>query len=355
MSKKLSEEWIENATVGGAILGGGGGGSLDKGKKIGEIAIRYGRPEIKPLSELEEESLILTVSAVGAPAADHQYVKPADYVKSAEIAIENLKGKVSAIMSSEMGGFATVNGLIQSSALEIPMADAACDGRAHPTGEMGSMALSSDREVLQTGVGGNPDEGRRIELHVQAPLGISSKVIREGAKKAGGLVAVARNPVKVEYARDNAATGVYDQVIRLGKRIRRSRGGLEAAKEAADLLDGEVPLYGEIDKFMLETEEGFDVGKAVIEGGELTFWNEFMTFEVGGERIATFPDLISTLDLEDGLPLSTADLEEGREVVVLTAPHTSLNLGSGVEDAENLREIERAIDKPILRHLDPTP
>lgn len=39
-----------------------------------------------------------------------------------------------------------VNGRFQSAVTGIPVVNSACDGRAHPTGVMGSMDLESDPE-----------------------------------------------------------------------------------------------------------------------------------------------------------------------------------------------------------------
>jgi len=81
---------------------------------------------------------------------------------------------------------------------------------------------------------------------------------------------------------------------------------------------------------------------------ELTFWNEFMTLEIDGNREATFPELITLLSLETGLPVSSAELAEGHQVAVLTAPRESLILGKGVLLPETLAEAEKAIGKPLV-------
>ncbi len=44
------------------------------------------------------------------------------------------------------------------------------------------------------------------------------------------------------------------------------------------------------------------MGKVTIDGFEMTFWNEYMTLEKDGERYATFPDLIMTLDAKTARP-----------------------------------------------------
>ena len=60
---------------------------------------------------------------------------------------------------------------------------------------------------VQAAAGGDPAQGRHIELVVSASLSSASQMVRQAAVCAGGMVAVARNPVSVAYARENAAPG----------------------------------------------------------------------------------------------------------------------------------------------------
>jgi DUF917 family protein len=347
----ITAEWVEHVAVGGAVLGGGGGGSLDEGIEFGELAVEYGGPTIVPVSALDPSDVVLTVSGVGAPAATESHVKPADYVRAVELVVDRLEGRgtsVGALMTNEMGGFAAVNGLLQSAVAGLPLVDATCNGRAHPTGPMGSIGLSSDEPSLQAGVGGKSGTERRHEIVVEAPLGSAASTVRQVAESAGGLVAVARNPVSAEYAEGHAALEVYEQAQAVGRTVRTASDGIGAADEIASLLEGEVAVTGTVESRTLETTGGFDVGTAVVDGHELTFWNEYMTLERDGERLATFPDLITTLDAETGRPISTAKLAEGQSVTVVVAPATSLTLGAGMEDSELFEPVEETVGKSVV-------
>ena len=78
--------------------------------------------------------------------------------------------------------------------IDIPVVDAACDGRAHPLGTMGSLGLTGT--VVQLGCGGNPEKGMYTEIEVIAAVDKASDLIRTASAAAGGLIEVARNPVK---------------------------------------------------------------------------------------------------------------------------------------------------------------
>ncbi|MDR9432013.1 MAG: DUF917 family protein [Natronomonas sp.] len=349
----ITLEWVEYVAVGGAVLGGGGGGSLDEGIEFGELAVAYGVPEIVPLSTLDPSDVVLTVSGVGAPAATESYVGPADYVRAVELIVDQLERRgtsVGALMTNEMGGFASVNGLLQSAVTGLPLVDATCNGRAHPTGPMGSIGLSGDETVLQAGVGGKPGTARRNELVIEAPLEFAASTVRQAAKAAGGLVAVARNPVSASYAGDHAAVEVYEQAKAVGRAVQTASDGRAAAEGVASVLNGSVAVTGTVESRSLETTGGFDVGTVTVDSHELTFWNEYITLEREGERFATFPDLITTLDGETGRPVSTAELSEGQSVMILVAPASSLALGAGMRDPELFEPIEEAVDRPVVEY-----
>lgn len=349
----ITAEWVDHVAVGGAVLGGGGGGSLAKGIEFGELAVEYGAPRIVPISVLDPSDVVLTVSGVGAPAATESHVQPADYVQAVESVVDRLEGRgtsVGALMTNEMGGFAAVNGLLQSAVTGLPLVDATCNGRAHPTGPMGSIGLSNDESSLQAGVGGKPGTERRHEILVEAQLGSAASIVRHAAEAAGGLVAVARNPVSAAYAKDHAALEVYGQAETVGRAVRTASDGTAAADGVASALNGDVAVTGTVESWNLETTGGFDVGTAVVDGHELTFWNEYMTLERDGERLATFPDLITTLDAETGKPISTAELAEGLSVAVVVAPAASLTLGAGMDDPELFEPVEEAVGKSVVEY-----
>ena len=350
---ELTQSWIESAAIGGAIFGGGGGGSFEEGIEFGQLAVAYGGARIVPLDALDGDDIVLTVSGVGAPAAEERHVQPKDYVRAVELLIEKLDDRgrqVGALMTNEMGGFATVNGLLQSAVTSIPVVDAACNGRAHPTGPMGSIGLSKAGPHLQAGVGGDPDTDSHLELVIEASLETAAGMIRSAAEAAGGLVAVARNPVTAEYAREHAAVEVFDQAATVGRAVTDASSGENVPKRVATALDGRVAVSGQVESVEIETTGGFDVGTAEIADADLTFWNEYMTLDVDDNRVATFPDLITTVNAASGMPISTADLQPGQSVAVIIASASTLSLGAGMHDPKLFDPIEEAIGQDVVSY-----
>ena len=351
---KIDREWVEAAVLGGAILGGGGGGSLEGGTRLGRLALEFGAPTILNLDQLSDDSLILTVSTVGAPSAE-QHPIPSHYVKAVKIIMNHLEERIGGLMTNEIGGLAVVNGLVQSAILDIPLVDAACNGRAHPTGAMGSMGLSMNDDFIshQAAVGGFKEDGKYIEIYVEGTLQIVSKLIRKAAEEAGGPIAVARNPVPAKYVRDNAAVGALSQAVRIGRAYLEGQTGAESMEKVIKALNGTIIDRGKVDSVELVSQGGFDLGEVKVGDLQLTFWNEYMTLERNGERLATFPDLIVTMEAKSGSPITTAEIREAQQVIVIMVPRENLNLGAGMKDPKLFREVEEATGKEIVRYVFP--
>lgn len=352
---KLNKEMLKYALVGGTILGGGGGGSKELGNASGSIALEYGDLHLIDISEMDDNELIVTASAVGAPAAIDKFVKPRDYVRTIEILQENTGLKIGGIITNENGGAATINGWIQAAILNIPLIDAPCNGRAHPTGTMGSMGLNNVHGFTshQAYAGGNPELGNRVEGFISADIFKASTMVRQAAVQAGGLVAVARNIVDAKYIKENGAIGGVSHAIETGKRFYEGfENSPKAAIEAVvEYLNGEVVVEGLVSNFELVTKGGFDVGKVVVDGIEMTFWNEYMTLEKGNKRLYTFPDLIMSFDKESGMPMTTAEIHKGMNIVIIATKKENIKLGVGMHDLNLLKEIEPIVNKEIVKYI----
>ncbi len=344
--------------LGGTVLGGGGGGWIEEGRKLGHLALERGFSEILSIDEIPEDAVLLTVSGVGAPSAGRDIVEPDDYIRAVALFIENSGLKIDGLISSEIGALGVFNGWLQSTAFEVPVIDAPCNGRAHPLGLMGSMGLAQQKEFisLQAAVGGSRERGSRVEVFFKGSLQDVAKSVREASIKAGGMVAVARNPVPARYVKEAGAPGAVAMAVNIGKTIMESRDvdPERALNRVLQSLGGSFYLRGWIEKIDLKTEGGLDIGniwlKAEGMSCELSFWNEYMTLETEGYRIATFPDLIMTFDARSAEPLISAEIEEEKEVFVIAVPSEKLILGAGVRDMDLLRRVEETIGKEILKY-----
>ncbi len=362
---RLDKEMVEAAVLGGAVLGGGGGGSMAAGRRNGLLAVELGDPELVEIDDLPAESVLVTASAVGAPAAKTAYSLPVHYLRAVDLLARQGGVRVDGLITNECGGTAAVNGWLQSAALGVPVVDAPCNGRAHPTGVMGSLGLHKVEGYVsqQTAVGGDPAVGRYVEMYARGSLEKAAALVRQAAVQSGGMVAVARNPVGAGYAKEHAAVGAVKQCVAIGRAMaaKQGAGPLAMVEAACQVMGGEVVARGRVGEVNLETKGGFDVGTIVVRAGRevayLTFWNEYMCLEVGGDssapprRVATFPDLVTTFDLASGLPVSSAEVAVGQEVAVTRVGRQHLILGAGMRDPALMRPIEDTTGKEILKYV----
>ncbi len=356
---RLTAAHVEAAVLGGAVLGAGGGGWIPDGLDRGREAVSSGVPELVSIDEVAPDAMLVTAALVGAPSPSDRFVRPADFVRAAQVLVERTAIRLGGFIANENGAAGTVNGWLQAAALGVPVVDAPCNGRAHPTGVMGAMGLHRLAGYVshQAAVGGNPAAGRYLEVYSTGSLTRTAQMTRYASIEAGGIVAVARDPVTASYARDHAAPGAVTQAIGVGQALlaARGQGGEAAAAAVAAHLDGRIVDAGTVESTRLDVAGGYDVGTVVISGREgrhvLTFWNEYMTCETDGQRIATFPDLITTLDARDGTPVASAEITPGMGVTLLAVPRERLILGAGMRDPELFRDVERAVQREVVRYV----
>jgi DUF917 family protein len=279
-------------------------------------------------------------------------------VKAVELLQDALGEKVAALMVGQNGKSSTLNGWLPSAILGTKVLDAVGDMRAHPTGDMGSIGMAgSPDEMIQTAVGGNRDENRYIELVVRGATAKVSPILRTAADMSGGFIASCRNPLRASYVRRNAALGGISLALALGEAIlaAEGKGGAAIIDAIVATTGGAILTEGTItDKSVVYTKEAFDIGTVTLGAGDkatvLHVMNEYMAVETAeGTRIATFPDVITTLSPE-GEPLSVGQLSVGMRLFVLHVPKTVIPLASSVLDPSVYPPVEKAMGIELARY-----
>ncbi len=352
MGRILTERDVEAAVRGGSVYAAGGGGWSDHGRMLGYAAVSIGRPELITIDELDDDDWVATAAAIGAPASTTAWeMQGVDYVKAVRLLQDALGEKVSALMIGQNGKSSTLNGWLPAAILGTKVLDAVGDVRAHPTGDMGSIGMAnSPDEMIQTAVGGNRAENRYIELVVRGATAKVSPVIRTASDMSGGFIASCRNPLRASYVRSNAALGGISLALTLGEAIIKAdaKGGRAIIDAIVKTTGGTIIAEGEVTaKSVVYTREAFDVGTITVGRGDkavtLHVMNEYMAVDdAGGSRLATFPDIISTLSPE-GEPMSVGQLEVGMSVFLLHVPKTIIPLSSSVKDPSVYPIVEKAL------------
>jgi uncharacterized protein len=359
MGRILGLEDVEAAIRGGSVFAAGGGGWADHGRMLGTAAVMIGQPEIVSMDEVPDDAYVATAAAIGAPAGTTEWeMLGVDYVKAVEMLQDALGAPIFGLMIGQNGMSSTMNAWLPSALLGTKVVDAVGDIRAHPTGDMGSIGMASSPEAtIQVAVGGHRASNSYIELVVRGATSKISPILRKAADMSGGFIASCRNPVRATYVKKNAALGGISRALELGRAIMAAEPAGGDAVIAAICKTTSGSLLGKgtvIRKAVVYTEAAFDIGTITVRTGDgdlvLHVMNEYMAVADGaGKRLATFPDVITTLG-PDGKPVSVGHIREGAELSVFHIGKAHLPLSSSVKDPAVYPICEQALGIPIASY-----
>ena len=355
MGRKFDSDDVEAALIAGLFLSAGGSGrkAVARQRRQAQMAIDYGGVEFASLDELDPDDIIITATGVGAPGGGSPVIAPRDSVESARALLPYLPKPPAGVICGHVPGF---NGWLVAAALGIKYIDAASNGRGHPTVMMGGMGLASrpDISITQVGMGGSAADGSRIQVIATGNISLTEKILRQAATLNNGLVLATRGPLTAAFVRENGAPGAITFQLELGRAM-LAASGADRVAATADFLKGEVLVSGEIVSNTVKYGNGFDLGEMIVRGpqGEarLGVYNEFMTAELDGKRVATFPDMVGTLDPETGDPVAISELQPGGRAAVVIAHRSNFPVGKGALDPAVFPEVEEVMGADLRSYL----
>lgn len=319
----IGKEEIEKMAIGAALLGTGGGGDPFIGKLMALQAIeKHGPIQLIEADELDDEALVVPSAMMGAPTVMVEKVPSGDESIAAFSALEEYLGKkITATMPIEAGGVNSLLPFALAAKVGLPVVDADGMGRAFPELQMVTYYLD--------GINASPmvlaDE-KDNSIVLNAIDGVwTEKIARAATMTMGGSLLNAIYPMTGRQAKDSSILGSLTFEEKLGGIIMTSKQPIEDLVEATN---GYVLFEGKIKDVERATDGGFVRGKAVFEGLNqnkssecaLEFQNENLICLVDGEPKCLTPDLITVLDAETGMPITTEGLKFGMRVVILGMP-----------------------------------
>jgi uncharacterized protein len=352
VGRVLTVKDVEAAVAGGSVFACGGGGWAEHGRELGMLAVTIGRPELVAMDEVADDAWIATAAAIGAPGESTDWqMLGVDYVRAVQLLQRELGEPVFGLIVGQNGMSSTLNGWLPAALLGAKVVDAVGDVRAHPTGDMGSLGMASSPEaVIQAAAGGHRAGGAYIELVTRGATAKVSPILRKAADMSGGFIASCRNPMRGAYVRRHAALGGISRALKLGEAILAAepRGGAAVIDAICRETGGSLIGGGAVVRNTLRyTAEAFDIGVVEIGSGAgkrvIHVMNEHMAVEgADGARLATYPDVITTLDAQ-GKPVSAGRLREGMQVHILRVPKSKIPLSSSVKDPAVYPVVEQAL------------
>ncbi|MBR0932705.1 DUF917 family protein [Bradyrhizobium jicamae] len=355
MARMLTGDDVEAGLVGGLFLSAGGSGrnAVAKNRGLGQMALDYGGVRLVGIDELDPDATVITATAVGAPGFANWAIRPRDSINAARRLIERFERPPVGVICGHVPGF---NAWLVAAALGLDYVDAASNGRGHPTVKMGGMGLASrlDLSITQVGCSGSKAENNEFAVVVDGDIVRTSNLMRQAAVINGGLIYAARGPLSAGYIRENGAPGAITFQLDLGRAM-LAASGADRIRATVEFLDGELLVEGEVTENTVAYGGGFDLGQMKVRGtrGEavLGVYNEFMTADVEGQRVATFPDMIGTLDPETGDVISISESKPGTHVAVIIAHRSKFPVGKGALDPAVFPEVEKAMGVDMRSYL----
>jgi DUF917 family protein len=314
--------------IGCGILGTGGGGNTYIGRTWleSELRKRGGSVRIIDADQVPDDGYVCCIGTMGAPTVSNEKLQQGDEFVIAMRALEEHIGQpLSAVLCGEIGGANGIKPLICGLQMGLPVVDGDPMGRAFPELQMDTYAINglSLCPMALSDAHGNVmifdkmDSPYRVEAYARA------LTIEMGGSAALAMPLLRGRDMKANIIRDTMtlAQRIGDVVLAERKR------GEEPAEAVAAVGNGHVLFRGKIVDVERRTVKGFARGKLKLVGFgdpndtlEIAFQNENLIAWRNDEIVATVPDLICIIGLEDGEPIGTELLRYGLRVAVLGMP-----------------------------------
>ena len=310
---------VHALSIGAAVFGTGGGGSVHTSRMAAEHAIaEHGPVRLRDVEDLTDEDAVISISGVGAPSVGIEMLPAAHQPLVLREEVERLVGRpVTVVMATEIGGSNGVSPVAWAAMMGVSLIDADSMGRAFPEAGMTSThVMGAPRgPVVMSDIAGNVSvlravDGFWLERHVRANV------------VASGAISIGAGYLSPEWAKKALIRGSVSRAIAVGRRLLAARAPVE---ELADELRASVLVVGKVIDIARRNEAGFTRGSVTVEGVgpdrgrllRLEIQNENLLALEDGEVLASVPDLITVVDSETGEAISTETLRFGQRVSVL--------------------------------------
>jgi DUF917 family protein len=324
--KQITESDIEDLALGAVILGTGGGGDPYIAKVMLREAIRrHGPVPLVDAADLDPKGLVLPVAMVGAPTA---IVEKFPNGGEATLVLEALERQLGqrgvAVMPIEAGGMNTLFPLAVAAALGVPCVDADSMRRAFPQIEMTLFTLA--------GIPASPmtmcdAKGNRVVFQT-VDNAMGERLVRACVAQMGMIAVMSAYALTAEACAKHAVNGSLTYCLEIGRRVAGIQAGRPGAFE--DLLsycDATVLFTGKVIDINRQTTGGWARGAVTLE--HLSDQSRVMRIEIQNENLialedgeprAMVPDLITLIDTETAIPMTTEGLAYGQRLHVIGMP-----------------------------------
>lgn len=333
----LSREDLIHILYGCAILGTGGGGSLEEGIAMIDEALAAGREfRLADFADLDPEDIIGTPYACGAisPLTEEEIQKYARLKETEESfyilcmrQLEQFLGReVKAVISTELGGGNTATALYVGAMTGRCIVDGDPAGRSVPALQHSTYFLKGV-PMCPMSVMNRFGEGAVFTNVFDDARG--EDMVRALAVVSQNTIAVMDHVNTAAVLRDAVIRGAISHAEAVGRAFLNARdAGGDYVAAVTEVGKGRMMFEGVVSESGYETRDGYTFGNTVIEGSgayaghTLRIWyqNENIISWLDGAFFVTVPDLICMFDLDGQMPQLNPFARVGERVAVTALP-----------------------------------
>ena len=324
---KLRRSDMEDLALGASFLGTGGGGDPYIGKLTAIQALERGREIVLVDPEdVDDGAFVVAVAGMGAPVVMIEKIPSGKEAGESLKSIERYFGRrADYIISIEAGGLNSTVPLATAAEFGRPVIDGDGMGRAFPELQMVTFHLYG---VKATPMSMADEKGNSVILDTVSNFW-AEKIARAITVKFGGVAWISIYPMSGKQFKEAAVRHSLTKEMEIGRAVRDAKkSGKNPLDALLDVSGGYLLFIGKITDVVRRATGGFARGEAVIEGLEdfrgsklvIKFQNENLIAIRDGDVVASVPDLITVVEKESALPITTERLKYGLRVAVLGIP-----------------------------------
>jgi hypothetical protein len=317
---------VDDLALGAVVLGTGGGGDPYVAKIMLREAIeKHGPVEVVNAADLDREGMLLPVAMVGAPTAIVEKFPNGGEAEKVLRALElQLGRKGIAVLPIENGGMNSLFPLVVAAELGMPCVDADSMRRAFPQIEMTLFTLA--------GISSSPmtlsDAKGNAVLFETVDNVMGEKLVRACVAQMGMIAVMSAYAITAAQCEEYAANGSLTYCLEIGRRVRAIQEGRPGAyEEFLRYCEAEILFTGKVADIERRTTGGWARGTVTLQ--HLEDPDRVMRVEIQNENLVAFedgepkvmvPDLITLIDIETGVPMTTEMLAYGQRLHVIAMP-----------------------------------
>jgi hypothetical protein len=331
--KKLNKQDLHDILLGAAIVGTGGGGSLEYGIKIIDKALDDGCEfTLAAMDEIPDDALVGTpygCGSIGALSEEKQ--REYDVLEKLECTpevaaiktIEEYFGKeLYGVIATELGGANTAVALEAGARLNKPVIDADPAGRSVPCLQHSTYYLH-DVPIYPMSVAN--EFGDAMVITKTASDERAEALTRAAAVASFNHVGVVDHPGLWKDLKHTLLKNTITMCLEIGQVARKAQEENRIyAYDVADKFNGKIIFEGIVKSSDWEDRDGFTFSNLVVDGvnnykgDEFKLWiqNENIISWKNGEYYVTVPDSINIVRNKENMPLLNPHAKPGMEVTI---------------------------------------